>query len=88
MKVLPLGPREYAVTVTEGEQTTSHKVTLTEDDLDTLGVWEVDEERLVRETVEFLLERETGTAIEHDLTLDAVAAKFDDFYPEVRTRLS
>ena len=86
--VLPMGPHEYAVTVSEGPVTTNHHVTVSERFIDDLGIWELDEQRLVEETFAFLLERVTASEISHDVDLDKVADEHDDYVPEVKTRLA
>ncbi|MGH9247361.1 MAG: hypothetical protein ACRD29_24235, partial [Acidimicrobiales bacterium] len=57
ISVLPLEPRAYAVRITEGDVETDHKVTVPQRVLDDLGP-DVDEDALVRASIEFLLERE------------------------------
>ncbi len=86
--VLPMGPHEYAVTVSEGMVTTNHRVTISERFLDDLGIWELDEKRLVEETFAYLLERVPASAIQNDVDLDSVADEHDDYIPEVKTRLA
>ena len=57
--VVSMAPGEYGVEVEEGHEVTGHKIRLTGSFLDDLLLTEVDEERIVRETFEFLLERGT-----------------------------
>ncbi len=86
--VLAMGPHEYAVTVSEGMVTTNHHVAVSERFIDDLGIWELDEKRLVEETFAYLLERVPASAISHDVDLDKVADEHDDYIPEVKTRLA
>ncbi len=86
--VLAMGPHEYAVTVSEGMVTTNHHVAVSERFIDDLGIWELDEKRLVEETFAYLLERVPASAISHDVDLDKVADAHDDYIPEVKTRLA
>ncbi len=86
--VLAMGPHEYAVTVSEGGVTTNHRVTVSERFVDDLGIWELDEERLVTETFAYLLERVPASAIPHDVDLESVADERDDYIPEIKTRLA
>lgn len=87
IEVLPMAPHEYAVTVTERELTTNHRVTVPESLVDELGP-DVEEERLVRESFEILLEKEPVTAIEQEFRLDRIGDFFPEYVDELRTRLS
>jgi hypothetical protein len=82
-----MGPHEWAVVVTEGEDTTSHRVTVSDELIDNLGIIDLDEERLVRESFEFLLEREPADAIRREFDLDVVSRYFPDYGGEIRARL-
>ena len=88
IEILPMGPRQWAVTVTEGHETTNHRVTVSDQLIDDLGVVDLDEERLVRESFEFLLEREPVTAILREFDLDAISGYFPEYAGEIRTRLT
>jgi hypothetical protein len=87
IQLLPMGPGEYAVTVTEGDVTAHHRVTVPEELVEELGP-DVDEETLVRESFEFLLENEPVTSIEHEFSLDRISDFFPSYVDELRTRLS
>jgi hypothetical protein len=90
IEVRPMEPGEYAAEVTEGQDTTYHRVVVPESVLDELGLVQPTEQTLtglVRESLAFLLDREPGDAIEHDVDLDAVAGRFSDYLPELRARL-
>ena len=63
MRVVPMAPGEFGVEVTEGHEVTGHKVRLPPAFLDDLLLTGVDEEQIVRETFDFLLEREPATSI-------------------------
>jgi hypothetical protein len=84
----PMGPHQFGVQVTEGDQTTSHQVTVPESLLDDLGLVDVDEERVVRESFEFLLEREPATSIMKEFSLDVIPQYFPDYTEELPRRLS
>lgn len=86
LDVMPLGPHEFAVTVTEGHQTTSHKVAVPEDLLDAFVP--VEEERLVRESVATYLEHGTAAALPQELDLGWIADSVPEFGDEVRARLA
>lgn len=85
--ILGMGPHEWAVTVTEGEDTVSHHVTVSERLIDDLGIVDLDEEELVRETFKFLLERDSADSIRRDFDLDEMSDEFPDYIPEIRTRV-
>jgi hypothetical protein len=76
------GPHSYAVAVTEGDNTTRHVVEVPE------SMWELDEERCVRETFAFLLEREPATSIMPEFSLLTVSRYFPEYADELRARLS
>lgn len=82
VEVRPHGPHSYAVAVTEGENTTHHVVEVPEELRDD------DEERLVRESFLFLLEREPATSIMPTFSLDTISRYFPDYLAEIRARLT
>ena len=81
-------PEHFGVQVTEGDLTTSHRVIVRDGALDDLGVGGADGERVVRETFEFLLEREPASAILPDFAVEDVARFFAEFPEELAVRLS
>lgn len=83
-----MGPHEYAVTVTEGNDTTHHRVLVEEDLLDDLGIIDADELQIVHESVAFLLEHETGDGLGDTISLDQVSDEYEDYIPELQTRLA
>jgi len=88
IQIQPLADHEYAVDVTEGTTHTRHRVIVTPDLLDDLGLVDVDEQRVVRESIQFLLDREPATSIYDEFPLDTVASRFPDFADELRARLA
>lgn len=82
-----MGPHSYAVTVSEGDLTTHHRVTVGEQLLDDLGLVEVDEQVLVRESFAFLLDNEKPSQIRPEFALDEIAGYFPDYQPAIRDRL-
>jgi len=88
MRVLPMAPGEFGVEVTEGHEVTGHKVRLPPAFLDDLLLTEVDEEQIVRETFDFLLEREPATSILAEFSLDDVSRYFPEFAEELQRRLA
>ena len=88
IEVTELGPREYGVQVTEGPDTTHHRVVVPEQLLDDLLLEEEDGARLVREAVAFWLENEHADALPDDLVLTELVAEHENFLPEMRQRLA
>ena len=78
---------EYGVTVTEGDHSTHHRVRVPERLRDELGLVDLDEAELVRESFHFLLEREPADSILSDFDLDVISRYFPDYESEIRTRL-
>jgi hypothetical protein len=88
MNVVSMAPGEFGVEVTEGNEITGHKVRLPPAFLDDLLLGEVDQERIVRETIDFLLEREPATSILPEFSLEDVSRYFPEFPEELQRRLS
>ena len=88
MRVVAMAPGEYGVEVEEGNEITGHKVRLPEAFLDDLLLTEVDEELIVRETIDFLLEREPSTSILPEFSLEDVSRFFPEFPEELQRRLA
>ena len=88
INVSSTGPHQFGVQVTEGEVTSSHQVTVPESLLDDLGLSEADEERVVRESFGFLLEREPVTSIMDEFSLDVIPRFFPEYSEELSRRLS
>ena len=98
VNVRPHGPHEYAVEISEDSPhgnapaavSTNHLVRVDDQVLDDLGIVDADssdEQQLVRESVEFLLERETSLTIADRFDLSDVTAKYGEYLSEVATRL-
>lgn len=83
-----MGPQEYGVQVTEGDVTTSHRVTVPESLLDDWGMIDADEEAVVRESIAFLLEREPATSIMQEFSLDVIPRYFPEYSEELPRRLT
>ena len=96
INITPMAPGEFGVEVTEGYDTTGHLVQVSEDFLDTVFDGAADAggqdpdlvERLVRESFEFLLEREPANAIRPEFALEEIAGYFPEYPDEIRRRLS
>ncbi len=82
------GPREFRVTVRDGESETSHQVTVPERLIEELGPVEHDPERVVRESFEFLLEREPASSIMQEFSLDVISSYFPEYEDELSRRLA
>jgi hypothetical protein len=87
IRVTRLEPGRYGVAVSEGTVTTTHKVALSGELLDDLGLFEVDPLVVVEEAFAFLLDREPASAIQGDFPVEQIAQRYPDFYDELRTRL-
>jgi len=86
--VRPMGPHEYGVEVVEGDTRTSHRVQVPDQLVDDLGVFDLDEATLVRESFYYLLDREPATSVQREFALDDIRATFDDYIEEMRLRLA
>lgn len=82
------GPREFRVTVHDAEPETSHHVTVPESLIERLDLPEDDLERVVRESFEFLLEREPASSIMSEFSLDVISGYFPEYEEELPRRLS
>jgi hypothetical protein len=85
--ITPMEPGRYGVQVTEGDTTTSHRVEVPRSMLEDQLLTEADPELVVRESFEFLLERERATSILPEFSLADIAGYFPDYYGELRRRL-
>jgi hypothetical protein len=87
IEITALGSHEFRVEVTEGDGVTSHRVRVPPTMVDDLGLGSVDFETLVRESFEFLLEREPARSILSEFALSDIARYFGEYYDEIRARL-
>ena len=83
--VLRTGPRTFEVNL--GEAGTTHNVTVPESLIQELNFPEDDLGRVVRESFEFLLEREPASAIMRDFSLDVIPSYFPEYGEELPRRL-
>lgn len=88
VEITPTGPREFDVEVRDGDAETSHRVTVPDSLIDELELQEGDLERAVRESFEFLLEREPPSSILSEFSLDVISRYFPEYPEELRKRLS
>jgi len=85
IKATSAGAREFEVVVGEGDST--HRVTVPEDLVAELSLPEDDLEGIVRESFEFLLEREPASSIMPEFSLDVIPNYFPEFKEELPKRL-
>ncbi|GAA4875073.1 hypothetical protein [Saccharopolyspora cebuensis] len=87
VRVLKLGIGEFAAEVHEGEQITEHRVVISDRFRDKLLLAEVDEQRLISESLKCLLQQIPVTSLPHDIDLDQMDENYPEFLPELRARL-
>lgn len=80
--------RELEVEIRDADGETSHRVTVPESLIEELDLLEDDLERVVRESFEFLLEREPASSIMSEFSLDVISGYFPEYPEELRRRLS
>jgi bifunctional DNA-binding transcriptional regulator/antitoxin component of YhaV-PrlF toxin-antitoxin module len=85
--VTALDDGSFDVEIRQGDVTSNHRVTVPEDMVDDLGLGDVDPEVLVRQSVDFLLEREPPTSILQEFALSDIQKYFDEYYDELRRRV-
>jgi hypothetical protein len=88
ISITPMEPDWFAVQVEDGDTTTKHRVHVPSPLLDDLGLADADCERVVRESIEFLLERERPSSILSEFSLDVIPQYFPEYYDELRRRLT
>ncbi len=89
ISITPMEPGHYGVEVNEAQGVrTTHRVSVPEAMVDDLNLGDVDPEALVRESIEFLLEREPSTSIKGEFALDEIAGYFPEYYDELRRRVA
>jgi hypothetical protein len=92
--IIRMGPGEFGVEVHEGTLDTSHRVVLPAALLDEVGFVDVadvsddEQERVVRESFEFLLEREPASSIQREFNLERVPDAYPEYFDEIRRRLA
>jgi len=85
IKVTSIGTREFEVVV--GERGSTHRVTVPEALVVELRLPEDDLEGVVRESFEFLLEREPVSSIMPEFSLDVIPSYFPEYKGELPKRL-
>jgi hypothetical protein len=87
IRITPAGPHEFGVEVTEGSETTSHKVIVPPSMLSDWGLEETDSEDVVRESFAFLMEREPATSILPEFSLAIISRYYPEYKNELPERL-
>ena len=88
IRITPAGPHEFGVEVSEGEQTTSHKVSVPPSLLEEWGLDDSHCEAVVRESFAFLMEREPASSILPEFSLAIIPRYFPEYRDELPDRLS
>jgi hypothetical protein len=88
ISITPVAPRVFRVEVREGQDATTHQVTVPERLGERLEFREDDLERVVRESFRFLLEREPATSILRQFSLSDISRYFPEYPSELERRLS
>ena len=88
IRITPAGPHEFGVEVTEGQETTSHRVIVPPSLLDDWGLEDTDSEAVVRESFAFLMEREPASSILPEFSLAIIPRYFPEYRDELPDRLS
>ncbi|MEV7216558.1 hypothetical protein AB0O31_26135 [Kitasatospora cineracea] len=86
IRVEPLGDREYLVRVEDGRVEAATQVRVTDGVLEQPGLDGSDEQRIVHETVAFLIERQPVIDIPPMIDLDDLADAYGDAYLEELAR--
>ena len=85
--VTALDDGAFGVEIRQGDVTTNHRVTVPEGMVDELGLEDIEPDVLVRQSVDFLLEREPPTSILPEFALSDIQKYFGEFYDELRRRV-
>ena len=88
ISITPTEPARFDVQLKDGRTSTNHRVTVPGWMADDPELGRVEPERLVRESMEFLLEREPPTSILSEFSLEVIPRYFSDYDTELRRRLS
>ena len=87
IEVEPNGDGRYRVRVEDGRDSTTHLVGADARTLQSLGVAHADPADVVRESFVFLLEREPGSSILAEFSLEVISRYFPDYPSELPARL-
>ena len=87
IRISAAGPHEFGVEVTDGDQSTSHRVIVPPSLLAGWGLDDEDAEAVVRESFSFLLEREPADSILPEFSLAIISRYFPEYTEELPARL-
>lgn len=88
IEIEKIGDEEFQVLVTEGQSSTSHRVTLKSTDYQRLAAGAIEPGEVVRRSFEFLLENEPKESILARFDLTVIGRYFPNFEREIRRRVS
>jgi hypothetical protein len=88
IEITSLEEGRYGVAVTEGTTSTHHRVAVPEGLLGELGMEGAEPQTAIRESFEFLLEREPATSILPEFSLEEISRYFPEYRDELRLRLA
>ena len=83
-----IGDLEFLVRVSEAGSESTHRVTLKQDDYDSLTGGKVKPEELVKQSFEFLLERESKESILSRFDLSVIRRYFPEYDREIKRRVT
>jgi hypothetical protein len=87
IRITPSGPHEFGVEVTDGDETTSHRVIVPKSLLDDWGLEDSEAEDVVRESFAFLMEREPASSILPEFSLAIIPRYYPEYSAELPDRL-
>ena len=87
IRITPAGSHEFGVEVTQGEETTSHRVIVPQSLLDEWGLEDSVAEDVVRESFAFLMEREPASSILPEFSLAIISRYYPEYKDELPERL-
>lgn len=87
ISVIHVDGEEYVVAIHDERGDSKHRVTVTRDDLEWLGV-DAEAQEVLEASFRFLLEREPKEAILSRFDLPAIARYFPNYREEIRRRLA
>lgn len=86
--IRPVAEREFEVELRDGDEQSSHRVTVPTALIEQLELGPDDNQRVVRESFHFLLEREAAASIMSSFSLDVIPRYFPEYHEELSRRLS
>lgn len=82
------GETEFFIRVTEGRSSTSHRVTVRQEDYQRITAGKITQEELLKRSFEFLLEHESKESILPTFDLMVIARYFPNYEKEIRKGLA